>query len=119
SVVMLCKSVDRTAADAVREALFSLARDDAKNKGKPDPIETMTYRGLTAYKAGGGIVGDLDPWLLVSNKAGCAKKVADTFLDGDDGGKTLAGDREFADARKLAGQDGGKPGAWAFVRLSR
>lgn len=112
-VVMLAKPSDMKTADSVREALFSLARDDATQHGKPDPVEAKTYRGLKAYHMGEAIVADLGPWLMISNKKGLAQHVADAFLDG---GAALAGEAQFAAARKLAA--GAAPSAWAFVRIA-
>lgn len=114
-VVVLVKPDDRTTADAVRDALISLARDDAAKHSKPDPIETKTYRGLKAYHAGEAIVADLGPWVMISNKKRLAQRVADTFLDGGD---SLAGDDDFSGAKRLAAGPGTPPPAWAFVRLA-
>lgn len=110
-LVVLARSDERAKTDAVRDALFSLAREDAKSKGNPDPIETIEYRGLTAYKAGGSIVANVGPWLVVSNKPALSQAIADLLIDG---GPTLAAEDGFVDAKKLAA-----PGtAWAFVRLA-
>jgi hypothetical protein len=116
-VVVLARSTDADTTQKVRDALFDLAREDAKNKGNPDPIETREYRGLTAWKAGDSIIASVGPWLVISNKADLGKAVADALLDR---GKTLAGDEDFTAALKL---ERGKPTAdrgtaWAFVRLA-
>ena len=115
SAVLLLRPDDSKTTQVVRDAFFSLARQDAKNKGKPDPIEVKTYRGLTAYMAGDATIADLGPWLLLGNKQGFARAVADKFLDG---GEALADDRDFRAARDLATAGGAKPGVWAFVRLA-
>jgi len=114
-VVLLTRPDDPKTTQVVRDALFSLAREDAKSKGNPDPIAVKTYRGLTAYMAGDATIADLGTWVMLSNKQGFAKAVADKFLDG---GKTLADDREFRAARELAAAGGANPSAWAFVRLA-
>jgi len=102
-IVVLAHPDDLKSADAVRDAFFSLARDDAKSKGNPDPIEAKTYRGITAFRIGDVTVANLGPWVMLSNKPALAKTVADTFLDG---GKTLAADKQFREARELAGHVG-------------
>lgn len=110
-LVILARSDERAKTDAVLDALFSLARDDAKSKGKPDPIETIEYRGLTAYNVGESIVANVGPWLVISNKPALSQAIADLLIDG---GPALAAEEGFIDAKKLA-----VPGtAWAFVRLA-
>ena len=124
-VVVLVRSEDPKTTERVRDAVLSLAREDAKNKGQPDPVQTKAYRGLTGYRIGENRMVGLGPWLLVSNKPRLATAVADTFLDAEKGEKgeqsTLAQDAEFVAARdtaakSLAGET--EPAAWAFVRLA-
>ena len=112
-VVLLARSTDPATTHAVRDALLDLAKEDAAAKGKPAPIETIQYRGITAYKAGDSTVGNVGPWLIVSNKTPLARAVADTFLDG---GRTLADDAEYKRARGADAAASGRT-AWAFVRL--
>jgi hypothetical protein len=120
-LVILARPDDRKTTDAAREALFAMARDDAAAKGNPDPIENKDYRGLTAWKLGEAYVANVGPWLLISNNASAAKGVADQFLDG---GSSLADEKEFAQARSLAMEEGhdqsGDTGhaAWGYVRLA-
>ncbi|HEY2586263.1 MAG TPA: hypothetical protein VGI81_10915 [Tepidisphaeraceae bacterium] len=114
-VVVLVKPEDMKTAEAVRDALISMAEDDAKKHGKPDPVTTKAYRGLKAWHVNEAIVADLGPWVMISNKKGLAQRVADNFLDGGD---ALAGDEDFGAARRLAAGPGTPPSAWAFVRLA-
>lgn len=113
-LVVLSKSTDPTVTAQVRDALLSLAREDAQAKGNPDPVEVKEYRGLTAHKAGDSIFGTMGPWLLISNKQDLAKEVADVFLDG---GKSLADFGEFKEARASVAKGTEKPTAWAYVRM--
>jgi hypothetical protein len=113
-IVILAHPDDLKSADAVRDAFFSLARDDARSKGNPDPVEARTYRGMTTYRIADVTVANVGDWVMLSNKPALAKAVADTFLDG---GKTLEADKQFREARELAGQVGPHPAAWGFVRL--
>lgn len=113
--VLLIKPSDMKTADSVRDALFSLARDDAANRGLPDPIEAKTYRGLKAYHIHDAIMAELGPWIMFSNKKALAQRVADIFLNGGD---SLAADEQFAAATKMATGDGPAPCAWAFVRVA-
>jgi hypothetical protein len=114
-VVVLVKPEDMKTADAVRDALISLVRDDATKHGKPDPVTTKTYRGLKSWHIGDAIVADLGPWVMISNKKRLAQRVADTFLDG---GEALSSDDDFSAGRRLAAGEGTPPSAWAFVRLA-
>lgn len=114
--VVLVKSQDPKTTAAVRDAFISLVRDDAKNKGNPDPIQTKEYRGLTAYVAGDVRIADMGPYLMVSNKSTLATNVADRFLDG---GSSLAATDEFKAARALAFEGGSEPpAAWAYVSVA-
>src|SRR6185369_3538375 len=81
-LVVLSRSTDPKTTESVRDALFSLARDDAKSKGNPDPIQTKQYRGLTAHTAGESVIATVGPWLVVSNKPALGKSIADRLLDG-------------------------------------
>jgi hypothetical protein len=113
--VLLIKPRDVKAAGAVRDALISMARDDAAAHGKPDPVEVKAYRDLKAYHLGEAIVADLGPWVMVCNKKRLAQRVADTFLDGGD---SLAADEQFSAAQRLSAGEGAAPSAWAFVRVA-
>lgn len=113
--VLLIKPTDMRTADAVRDALLSMLRDDAGKHGKPDPVEVKTYRGLKAYHVHDAIVADLGPWIMISNKKALAQRVANTYLDGGD---SLAADEQFTAAKKMAIGDGPIPCAWAFVRIA-
>jgi hypothetical protein len=115
SAVVLIHSPDTTVTEKVREAIFSLVRDDARAKGKPDPIETRHYRDLTAWRAGDVRIIPLGSFLAITNHSWLATTVADLFLDG---GNTLADDTEFSNARLLAAGNQGEPTAWAFGRLA-
>jgi hypothetical protein len=116
-VVILAKSTDPKTSESVRDALFDLAREDAKNKGNPDPVQTKEYRGLTAYKVGDSVVANVGPWMIISNKPNLGKAIADRLFDE---GESLAKDSAFVEARKLelAKGAGERGTAWAFVRLA-
>jgi len=119
-LVVLARAEDPKAADAVRDALLGLAREDAVTKGNPDPVGTEQYRGLTAYKVGDALVGNLGSWVVFCSKPDLAQALADTFLDHPNlkQSKFLAADEEFLSAREGAKAGGTKSTAWAFVRLA-
>ncbi len=109
-LVVLAKSRDEKTLTKVRETLISLARQDAKNKGNPDPFEEKDYRGITAYKIQNNVFAQVGTWLMVTNKGELAKVIADTYLDGSDA--TLAGNKNFTAARESID---GEPAALAFA----
>jgi len=39
--------------DRLSQIVLKLARQDAQNKGKPDPVKTAQYRGITVHAGGG------------------------------------------------------------------
>jgi hypothetical protein len=83
---------------------IQLARDDAKRKSEPNPVEEKEYRGLTGYKWSEAIVVELGSKLLVSNKTELAKQMVDRYLDQTDDGFRIpnSGDQPASDSSKLA-----------------
>lgn len=125
-LVILARSTDPKVTEAVKDALFSLARDDAQAKGKPDPVGEVDYRGIVAHRAGESIIATVGPWLVISNKPDLSKAIADNLIDGR---PTLAREDTFVAARKLnaGGAASGQKGqpstdppatARAFLRLA-
>ena len=114
-VLLLARPTDMKTADAVRDALFSLMRDDANNKGLADPISVIDYRDFKAFKTDKLVIADIGPYLVMTNKLEMAKAAADRFLDG---GAGLAGDADFSAARKQAADRRDPPTAWIFARMS-
>ena len=103
-VVVLARSTDPKVTEAVKDALFSLARDDAQAKGTPDPVREVDYRGLVAHRAGESIIATVGPWLVISNKPDLSQAIADNLLDAR---PTLAREEMFVASRELA-PGGGK-----------
>ncbi|MFI5460841.1 MAG: hypothetical protein ACHRXM_35980 [Isosphaerales bacterium] len=66
--------------DGVNQAFLKLARQDAKDKGKPDPVKTSDHRGLVVHALGGDqaiaytIVGGK---LVVSNSVKNVERLID------------------------------------------
>ena len=121
--LLMVRSADVKTTAAVRDALMGLARDDAKAKGKPDPVSQETYRELTTYRSAENTLLEMGPWLVSTNKPALATIVADAYLDGPADGASLAESEEFVAARALiagtkdANPATPKPSAWGFVRL--
>jgi hypothetical protein len=113
--VLLARSTDAKTTAAVRDALLGLAREDAKAKGNPDPVNQTKYRELTAYKSGENTLVEMGPWLVSASKPGLAKMLVDAYLDGPAPGESLAESEEFVEARAFGNAD--QHTGWAFVRL--
>src|SRR6478735_7897672 len=94
------------------DALIELARKDAEDKGNPDPIKTVDYRGITGYKAGSGGFGILEGTLVIGNEGDTLKGVIDRALDKS--GKSIVDDSEWKARRAQAASDAL---AWGMVRL--
>lgn len=112
-VAVLLKARDEQALEKITQALLKLAREDAKRNDRPDPIPSRDYRGLTAYKAGDGVVAPVGPWLVASNKGDLVKEIADRYL-GDDR-PTLSSTPGYQQAKTFVD---GKPAAWAYVDVA-
>lgn len=121
--IAMIRSEDPKTTATVRDALFALAREDAANKGNPDPVKQVQYRDLVAHKLGEAALVECGPWLLATNKPDLAKAVANAYLDGPAPGESLAESDEFVSAQALddvkasTATEKAKPMAWAFVRL--
>lgn len=115
-VAVLFKARDEKTLEKVVNVFLKMARDDAKNKQRPDRIEEHSYRGVSAYKIDDGIVARMGNWLLLSNKGELAKKIADRYMD--DGASDCLGENpQFKAARQaIDGQAiDGQVSSWAFV----
>lgn len=77
---LLARTHDREWLTEYLRRLVKLARDDAKGKGNPDPIEQGDYRGLTVYKIDQALITTLDDILLVTNQKALGQEIADRFL---------------------------------------
>jgi len=111
-VVVLAKSRDEKTLEKLVNHFLKMARDDAKKKKKPDPVEEHEYRGLKAYKIDDGVMARVGPWLMLSNKGELAKQVADRYLD-DSAKGSLAENAQFKTASATIDQE--KPTVWLFA----
>lgn len=96
--------------------LVELARKDAKDKGRPDPIKPFEHRGASGYGLDKGAYAIVDGTLVVSDSAETLKSVIDRARDGAKAGKPITENPEWK-ARK--GQLAADSLAWEFVRLDR
>lgn len=110
--VLLVRAGDPEVLQKFVKTFIELARQDAKGKGKPDPVEEDAYRDVRVYKAGQAGFAVHDGWLIAVNKGELGKSVLDRLLDG--GGETLAGSERFKAARASRA---GEPSAWAYADM--
>jgi len=98
--------------DRLNQVVLKLTRQDAQNKGKPDPVKTAQYRGITVHAGG----GEKDPAyavvsgrLAVSNTTKNLERLIDRAVSaGSDvpaPGKSLADQPEWKSRRDRQGQD--------------
>lgn len=116
-VVILSRSRDSAGLTKIVDSLVQMARDDARGKGKSDPIKTLDYRGVTVFQAQGFGFAQVDSWLAIGNESELGKEVIDRILDGNS--ESLATNEAFLAARREAGSgtDRGPPSAWAYLNL--
>lgn len=90
SVLLVVDAADAKLLHDLHEVAVSLARSDAVQKGKADPVVSADYRGVTGWTLGAGeahaIVGNR---LLLANKAETLRAAID--LQTGDSGAALAG----------------------------
>lgn len=95
--------------------LLEIARNDAKTKGNPDPVQESTHKGVTIYSLGKdqahAIVKDT---LVISHSADLLKRVVERVLDGS--ADSIASNPQWKARRAKVGDD---TLAWALVRLDR
>lgn len=97
-VIILIKADDEQTVEDGVQLFIDIARHEASEKGKPDPIEEIDYRGISAYKVGKGIMAHHENWILLSNNKETAKWTADAMLDGSD--ETLSKNDRYLKAKK-------------------
>jgi hypothetical protein len=110
---LLTRSGDPQALQKLATSLLNLARQDARNKDLPDPVEETEYRGVSVYLAGEGGLAVHDGWLVAVNKKPLGQQILDALLDGPR--ESLASQSSFLEARQNLPPDGI---AWACVNLN-
>jgi hypothetical protein len=95
--------------------LLEIARNDAKGKGNPDPVQQSSHRGVTIYSLGKdqshAIVKDT---LVISPSADLLKQVIGRALDGTR--ESLTSNPQWKARRAKVAED---TLAWGLVRLDR
>ena len=93
-----------------------MARQDAENKDKPDPVKQMDYRGITAYSVSDEEAHAIvDNALVIVSKPELLKGIIDRIQDGPGDEKVLA-DVELWRQRRAAAKGAS---VWSLVNLAK
>ncbi|MBM4001015.1 MAG: hypothetical protein FJ297_15990 [Planctomycetes bacterium] len=113
-VVLVGRASDPAVLKKVRNAVIRMARQDAKQKGRPDPFQSTDYRGIEAHQAGNARFAVAGSWFAVTNQSELGKEIIDRVLDEERHSSSLAMSTRFQEGRALAGAEGD---AWAFADI--
>jgi hypothetical protein len=108
---------DPELARKASDALLALARQDAANQGKDDPVKSAEYRGIAGYAVGKAAYALVDGSLVISDKSETLKTVIDRARDGVKGGGGAIADDAAWKARRARVEP--ETLAWGLVRLDR
>jgi hypothetical protein len=112
--------VTPTDADLLKRAntaLLEMARKDAADKGKPDPVKQVEYRGQTGYAVGPKVVyGIVNDRLIIADRSETGKAVVDRILDGPASKASVADQSDWKARRAAVAPDAI---AWGMARMDR
>jgi hypothetical protein len=106
-------SRDEESLQKLRETVVQLARDDARQKGRPDPFELRDYRGIPVYAVNKGGFADLGSQLLYCSNRELGQQLLDRHLDGD-AAEALRDDPRFVQALDERPEEAE---VWAYVNV--
>lgn len=118
-IVLIVTPRDPAFLARAHNTILTMARKDAADKGKPDPVKEGEYRGITGYSGGDGHVHAIvDGLLVISNNDAALKRVVDRALDKDKGQSSgsIVNDAVWKARRAEVATDAL---AWGFVRVDR
>jgi hypothetical protein len=98
------------------EALVALARQDAADKGQPDPVKAGEYRDVPGYELGKAVVALVEGSLVFGDRPETVKMVVDRARDGMKDPGAIADDADWKGRRARLAPD---TLAWAFARLEK
>ena len=114
-VALLVTPADATFPERAHAKVLELARQDAANKGRPDPVQESPYHGTTVYSVGPREAHAIvDGNLVVTNGAATLRAIIDRARD--KGGPSIVDDSDWQASRSDLAPD---TVAWAFARLDR
>jgi hypothetical protein len=98
--------------------LIELARKDAADNGRPDPIKSGEHRGVTGYELGKVSYAVVAGRLVIADRSETLNSVIDRSLDGPPEGRPIEKLPEWK-AWRDAADASPETLAWAFGRLDR
>ena len=110
-VAVLTQSTDPALAKKAVDTILELARADAANNGRGDPVTTDEHKGIKIYGIGPVQYVNLGPYLVTTNKPLLTRLVIDTF-NGDN--PSLGSDEQFQEVVKARPAN---PTAWVYGDL--
>jgi len=116
-VYLLVAPRDPAFLNRTNTTLLELARKDAADKGKPDPVKTAEYRGFTGYTSGDkGAYAIVQDVLVIVDRGDTLKALIDRVLDGPKGSGSIVDDAGWKARQAQVKADGL---AWGYARLDR
>ena len=129
-VYLLIKPKNKELLERASKVLLNLARQDAKDRGKPDPVKTSDHRGVVLHVLGDakglayGLVADK---LVLSNSVNSLERLIDRMLPvaakpGEPAGSgkaSFASLAERAEWKTLKKKQDDDSLAWGFVDMDR
>lgn len=112
-VIVLVHSRDAELLIKSRDTFLELARADAKERGKADPVSVEEYRSTNIYKLKDSSFTTLGPWLIITSKPLLGRMVLDNAAGAGSG--SLATETQFVAAQK---SKVGAPCVWSYTDLT-
>ena len=116
-IYLVATPTDPTLLKKATETLIELARKDAEDKGNPDPVKRVEYRGAVGYHIGEQLIyGIVKDRLLIADRPETGKMLVDRIEDGLGSAKILA---DATDYKARKGTVGPEAMAWALARTEK
>lgn len=115
-VALIVTPTDPALPRRAGDTLVELARKDAAEHGRPDPVKSGEHRGVTGYALGkGAAFGVVKDRIVLADRGDTIKAVVDRMLDGLPAGGTIE------DTPEWAGHASARADAlaWGVIRLER
>jgi len=113
SIAILVKSDDAAFLKKSHDTLLDLVRADGAEKRKSDPLKSIDYRGVQAFRADNIRFAISGKWLILASSDALGKSIIDHILD--DSERSLAQNDRF---RTAHASRGAAPLAWAYADLA-
>jgi hypothetical protein len=111
--IVLARATDNAIHANLLATLTKLASQDAKGKGKPDPVKIQDYRGIKVYTVEKTRFAAVEDWLVIANNDKLGKQVIDHVRDKAE--RSLASDPQFAKAHRSVSAS---TIAWGYVNAA-